>query len=108
MDSRNPMGVSSYGTGPWPLADLLGMLKRYGLSYLELWPYTDEWGGANWGGSSQVDDGFVDRTQALLEEFRFTAQFANLHELGVEEFVVEMIDLFIELTPAKIVMRLFA
>lgn len=69
MVSRYPLGVSSYGTGQWPLADLLGKLKRYDVNYLELWPYTDEWGGTGWGGSSHVDDGFVDRTQVLLEQF---------------------------------------
>ena len=60
-------GVSSYGTGQWPLADLLTLLKRNDVRNLELWPYTAEWGGTNWGGSSLVDDGFVERTLALLE-----------------------------------------
>ncbi len=62
-------GVSSYGTGQWSLEELLGVLKRRDLHYLELWPYTEEWGGPSWGGSSRVDDRFVERALALLEQY---------------------------------------
>lgn len=63
------LGVSSYGTGPWSFAELLGILKRHDLQYLELWPYTDEWSGPSWGGRIRIDDGFIDRTRALLEQY---------------------------------------
>jgi HPt (histidine-containing phosphotransfer) domain-containing protein len=42
-----------------------------------------------------------EQVQHLFEEGRFTGQLANLRELGGEAFVVEMIDLFLEIGPKK-------
>lgn len=39
--------------------------------------------------------------EELIEEAWFAGQFANLQDLGGEEFVHEMIDLFLDLTPQK-------
>lgn len=61
--------VSSYGTGAWSFEELLRLLQRHGVNGLELWPFTDEWSGASWGGSTRIDAQFLDTARPLLEKY---------------------------------------
>jgi len=46
--------------------------------------------------------GLPGQVQSDVEEARLALQFAYLHELGGEEFIREMIDLYLELAPTQI------
>jgi CheY-like chemotaxis protein len=49
-----------------------------------------------------VPDRFACQLREIVSEARLTLQLGNLHRLGGHEFVVEMIDLFLDLAPKKI------
>jgi sugar phosphate isomerase/epimerase len=71
------LGLSSYGTGQWSFEELLRFLRRHDLHYLELWPYTDEWGDPSWGASTHLSERFLDTARVLLKQYEVHVASVN-------------------------------